>query len=265
MTDKWYPVIDYIACTECGSCVMECLHGVYDISKAPLPVVKNPEACIDHCHGCGNSCPAGAITYVGDNTGWMPSTGKRESSEPCCASGCNCEEFSEVTSSESKTLIIDFLYLDLNVCERCMGTDEVLLAVVNEVGAVLKSAGYTVVLNKIEIENEKLAEQYEFLSSPTIRINGLDICLEIKENLCGSCSDIGSYPVDCRVFVYEGKEYEVPPKAMIVNAILKAVYGQKQAKVKRGSYTLPENLKNFFNGKNSNSTELCCGGDSCCE
>ena len=36
---------------------------------APSPIVSNPDGCIDHCHGCGNKCPVGAITYVGDDTG----------------------------------------------------------------------------------------------------------------------------------------------------------------------------------------------------
>ena len=39
---------------------------VYDQRKAPTPVVVNPEGCIQGCHGCGNLCPNGAITYVGD-------------------------------------------------------------------------------------------------------------------------------------------------------------------------------------------------------
>ena len=39
---------------------------------APSPIVSNPDGCIDHCHGCGNKCPVGAITYVGDDTGWIP-------------------------------------------------------------------------------------------------------------------------------------------------------------------------------------------------
>ena len=75
MAKTWYPVIDYLACTECGTCAAQCPHGVYDTSKAPTPVVTNPEDCIDHCHGCGNRCPAGAISYVGDDTGWMPPNG----------------------------------------------------------------------------------------------------------------------------------------------------------------------------------------------
>jgi len=72
MAKTWYPVIDYSLCTECGTCVAKCSHGVYDTSKAPTPNVINPVGCDDHCHGCGNRCPVGAITYVGEDTGWTP-------------------------------------------------------------------------------------------------------------------------------------------------------------------------------------------------
>lgn len=52
MAKKWYPVIDILTCVECGTCVEFCPHGVYDKQKAPVPVVVNPDSCIDHCHGC---------------------------------------------------------------------------------------------------------------------------------------------------------------------------------------------------------------------
>ena len=64
MAAKWYPVIDYAACVECGTCSNFCPHGVYDKSKSPTPVVVNPDGCIDHCHGCQNKCPAGAISLI---------------------------------------------------------------------------------------------------------------------------------------------------------------------------------------------------------
>lgn len=67
MSKMWYPVIDYLLCQECGACTAKCKNGVYDQSKAPTPVVINPDNCIDHCRGCGKLCPNGAITYVGDN------------------------------------------------------------------------------------------------------------------------------------------------------------------------------------------------------
>ena len=91
MAKMWYPVIDYSLCGECGRCNSKCTHGVYDEDKAPTPVVRNPEACIDHCHGCGNLCPSGAITYVGDQTGWKPPHGRAVETEAGCGCGCSSD------------------------------------------------------------------------------------------------------------------------------------------------------------------------------
>lgn len=90
MASKWYPVIDYVICVECGNCVKKCSHGVYNVEKAPTPVVVNPEECVDHCHGCGDLCPVGAITYVGDDTGWVPPMGTKTESQACgCSDDCS--------------------------------------------------------------------------------------------------------------------------------------------------------------------------------
>lgn len=92
MAKTWYPVIDYSACSECGICVSKCSHGVYDVKKAPVPVVKNPASCVDHCHGCGNRCPAGAIQYVGEDTGWTPTSGAPVRGAEHCGCGCGEED-----------------------------------------------------------------------------------------------------------------------------------------------------------------------------
>lgn len=94
MAKKWYPVIDITTCIECGTCVEFCEHGVYDKSKAPIPKAINPGGCIDHCHGCGNQCPVGAISYVGDDTDCIPPVLRTKSSNvdipkmsDCCCCG----------------------------------------------------------------------------------------------------------------------------------------------------------------------------------
>lgn len=71
----WYPVVDESLCVQCGQCVELCVEGghfAYDPAQAPRPVVSAPGNCVDFCHGCGNLCPQGAITYNGDKTGWTP-------------------------------------------------------------------------------------------------------------------------------------------------------------------------------------------------
>ncbi|HZK26908.1 MAG TPA: DUF2703 domain-containing protein [Thermoclostridium sp.] len=158
MSKTWYPVIDYLTCTECSVCIDKCPYGVYDVKKAPYPVVLNPTSCVDHCHGCGNVCPVGAITYVGDNTGWIPPTGSRQVEE-CC------------------------------------------------------------------------------------------------------CSEISDTDVDCRVFEYDGETFEVPPKEKLANAILKSVFGIIEDSCSCGSYELPDNLRDFFDGKKNKKCD--CGGDCC--
>ena len=99
MAKTWYPVIDYTLCESCGSCVKKCTHGVYNKAKAPVPVVERPDACIDHCHGCGNICPNGAIAYLGEDTGWTPPHGARSTKEADC--GCGCGNTSAYTNDSA--------------------------------------------------------------------------------------------------------------------------------------------------------------------
>jgi NAD-dependent dihydropyrimidine dehydrogenase PreA subunit len=246
MAEKWYPVIDYAACIECGTCVAKCPHNVYDAAKAPSPVVKDPQSCVDHCHGCGNRCPAGAITYVGDDTGWIPPNGERQTEESCCSCGC----------SNSKRILVEYLYLDLKTCDRCIGTSGVLDEVVMVLTPALSLAGYEVQYDKVEMKTAELAEQYRFLSSPTIRVNGQDICQSVSENSCGCCGEISGTDVDCRVFEYGGETYEVPPKEMLAEAILKGVSGAPNG-CSCGEYRLPDNLRAFYDGKSSKSDRAC--------
>lgn len=81
MAKTWYPVVDDLLCRKCGICSGMCPKGVYDLKASPAPRVIHPENCVDHCHGCGNRCPAGAITYAGDDTGWTPPNGKTDAVE----------------------------------------------------------------------------------------------------------------------------------------------------------------------------------------
>lgn len=249
MAKMWYPVIDYLTCMECGTCVAFCPHGVYDETKSPSPVVLHPEECMDHCHGCGNKCPTGAITYVGDDTGWVPPQGeKREEIGSSCCCG----------TKHAKEILVEYLYLDLKTCDRCIGTDAVLDEVVALLTPVLELAGYSVEYRKTEMTSADVARQYHFLSSPTIRVNGQDIFHTVLETSCGCCSEISGTDVACRAYEVGGKTYEVPSKEMLANAVLQSVYAPSDCSCE--SYALPENLKQFFEGK-SKRVSCSCGGN----
>lgn len=257
MAKAWYPVVDYSTCLECGTCVVKCPHGVYDVAKAPTPVVKCPDECVDHCHGCGNRCPVGAITYVGDDTGWTPPKGRAEEATDACGCGCGdeCDEASE------KKVVVEYLYLDLTTCERCMGTDDELDEVMMVLTPALELAGFDVQYKKVEMATTEIARQYRFLSSPTVRVNGQDICKSVTENSCGCCSEISGTDVDCRVFEYGGHSYEVPPKEMLAEAILRTAFGESDGGCGCGDYEMPNNLKMFYEGKGQKS--FSCGGNCC--
>lgn len=160
--------------------------------------------------------------------------------------GCSCNNGCCPPKPERKLITIDFLYLDLSICERCQGTEGSLEDALSDTSAVLKAAGYDVVVNKVNIITKSLAEEYEFVSSPTIRVNGKDIAQDLKESLCEDCGDLCGDNVDCRVWIYEGVEYNQPPKAMIVNAILKEIYGGVKNAQQKSKYVLPENLNKYF-------------------
>jgi len=171
-----------------------------------------------------------------------------------CAPGC-CQEINK--NEKRKDIIIDFLFLDLSVCTRCQGTDASLEESITEVAKVLETTGRQVVVNKIHINSKELAIKHRFVTSPTIRINGKDIQLDVKESLCESCGDLCGDEVDCRVWVHEGKEYGVPPKAMITEAILKEVYSNAGTPANEHQYELPENLRKFFAAMNKENSCSC--------
>jgi len=164
-----------------------------------------------------------------------------------------------------KTVKIEYLYLDLNTCDRCTGTDVVLDEVVSILRPALELAGYSIVYKKVEMTTVKDAVRYEFVSSPTIRVNGQDICTSVKENACGCCSDISGTNVTCRVFTYEGVDYEIPPKAMLAEELLRRVFAGAIPEVSQEPYALPQNLKDFYRGKMTRNVKCCCGGSpDCC-
>lgn len=172
----------------------------------------------------------------------------------------------EKTTKSLKTIDLAFLYLDLTLCDRCRGTDANLDEALSEIAGILRGAAVEVSLGKIQVRSEAKAERLGLVSSPTIRINGRDIAPEFRESRCGACETVsGMKGIDCRTWLFQGKEYTVAPKDLIIDAILREVYGgsaREEAPLPKG---VPENLRTFFEGKAASS---CCAPAKqvvCCE
>ena len=188
----------------------------------------------------------------------------------------SCED--DAYAGRRKTVVVDFLYLDLTVCDRCQGADKRVERAVELCRPVLAACGYDITLNSVNIDSEWLAQQYRFYSSPTVRVNDVDICPSIEENDCDCCSDIADYDVKCRLFPFNGTYYEVPPTDLLVRGIMEVVLQGRVAEQDADKpYELPENLAGFFAGKRKKDAEeraaqgegesCCCGGSSsssCC-
>ena len=169
---------------------------------------------------------------------------------------------------------IEFMFLDLTTCTRCLGTDRSLESALELTREVLAATGVKVEVSKILVESAEQARALRFASSPTIRVNGTDVTLELRESPCGSeaCTDGCGDQIACRVWVHRGQEYTEPPPAMIVEAILREVYGRAGAAgsaASTGSYELPENLERFYAGKDAaaGQRDACCSPakqETCC-
>lgn len=156
----------------------------------------------------------------------------------CCDENGDC-------CREKRSIDIQFLYLDLNVCERCQGSDKNLDKAIQLIQPVLVETGYELRVKKINVNTEALAKHYRFMSSPTIRINNIDIQEDVLEDNCKSCGDLCGDSVDCRVFTYQNKQYHEPPVGMIIDQILKSIYTPQTIK-EPNNYQVPENLLKFY-------------------
>jgi len=168
-----------------------------------------------------------------------------ETKEPvsgCCGgSRCDCSD-----TSLKKQVLIEFLYLDLSQCDRCQGTDANLDEAIAQVRPVLAAAGFDLKVEKINVNTKELAIKHQFLSSPTIRVNGQDIDFVVRESDCRECGDLCGDQVSCRVYDYEGTEHNEPPRSMIIEAILKQIFGGARIMEHQTEYVLPENLARFY-------------------
>lgn len=59
-------------------------------------------------------------------------------------------------ANPQKEVLVEYLYLDLKTCDRCIGTDKVLDEVMMTLKDAIHLAGYEIEYKKIEMETTKL-------------------------------------------------------------------------------------------------------------
>ena len=150
----------------------------------------------------------------------------------------------EACCPSSKILNVDDFYLDLQRCDRCQSTDQRLEEALELLRPVLHEFGYSFNLNKIHMSTKDLALKYRFQSSPTIRINNIDLFETITENECACCSEISGHTTDCRTFEEDDQSVNAPSVKLLTEKILLHILNKpKQKDIK--PYVLPGNLELF--------------------
>lgn len=174
-------------------------------------------------------------------------------------------------TTSPRVLDIELLALDLATCARCTGTDANLGSAISTVAQALREADVQVQVRKTVVKTEAQAEELRFESSPTIRINGRDIAVELRETNCGDCGDLCGCEgkIDCRVWIWRGQEHDEAPKALIVDAIFRA-YGQAWEPAPHAAkpFRLPDNLRHFFESQAAAKQQAgsdCCDRSACCD
>lgn len=154
----------------------------------------------------------------------------------------------ETCCPTTKHLNVEYLYLDLERCDRCQSTDQRLADALELLRPVLSELGYSFKLNKLHMDTLEMTLKYRFLSSPTIRINDIDLFEALTENECGCCSEISGHATACRTFEEDGQKVNAPSIKLLLERILHFVLDKPKPTFKE-PYILPENLKQFYEKK----------------
>ena len=124
-----------------------------------------------------------------------------------------------------RRVTVDFLYLDTESCERCIGTEDALETALDRLDPLLAPLDVGLTVRKIHVSDLAAAEATQLAVSPTIRIDGRDIQPDYIENTCESCGDLCDCEdaVDCRLWRYRGETQTTAPVEILIEALVAAV------------------------------------------
>jgi hypothetical protein len=176
----------------------------------------------------------------------------------------------EVTPSTPRVVDVELLALDLATCTRCTGTLANLEAAIDAVRQVAEPTGTEIRLRKLVIDSEAAARRHRFVSSPTVRVAGRDLALETAESRCDDCSELCGCAAGttCRVWRYQGREYDEAPVGLVVEALLRELAGlaPTPGEPEAEDIHVPENLRRFFAARAASADACCPPADAatCC-
>lgn len=171
---------------------------------------------------------------------------------------------SKMCNQSDAKLLVDLLFLDAKTCAPCAGTAKALAEAEALLKEPLKVLGVTLEIRKIHVADAKIAVVERFLSSPTIRVAGVDIDPARTEDDCPSCGTLtgDAVPVACRNWHWRGEIFDAAPVGKIVESVLSEARrmqnvdccissccgGVGDAEIEQ-PYAMPQNLISFFKAR----------------
>lgn len=122
-------------------------------------------------------------------------------------------------------VVLEVLYLDAQTCDPCRATTDAVDVAATALTEHLRGEGRTLIVRKVHVTDPGQAHALGFVSSPTVRVDGVDIELDVQEASCATCSSLAARPVNCRTFEWQGMRHPAPPAEMIVHRVLEHLAG----------------------------------------
>lgn len=166
------------------------------------------------------------------------------------------------SSGRTKTLDVELLVIDLEVCARCVPTGEQLRRAVELVTPAADAMDIGISYRETVVQTPEEAAARALLTSPTIRINGRDIEQDIRESECESCGDLteGDAKIDCREWHYHGRVYSAAPLPLLIESLMDALtrIDEMPPITPEPLQVLPANLVTYFDKKKAPGGSRCC-------
>ncbi len=149
-------------------------------------------------------------------------------------------------------IVLELFALDTVTCEPCVSAMSSLHAAAAVLSRELTDQGYLVATRVVLLENAARAGQLGISSSPTVRVNGHDVALEIQEEPCSTCSSLAGTGIECRTYTWDGQRFDHPPVPLLVDAVHRHVAsGARRASRQTPAASQPTSVERFFVARDS--------------
>jgi hypothetical protein len=147
-------------------------------------------------------------------------------------------------------VVLELFALDTAACSPCVSAMANLHAAAAALSRELTGSGYIVATRVIVLEDTAHAALLGISSSPTVRVNGHDIALDVLEESCPSCSSVAGTTIDCRTYEWDGQRFDHPPVPLIVDAVHQhLVSGARRAATQTLAASQPTSVERFLNAR----------------